>query len=266
MAILAEEAAVSHTTMEEHPANSLVRDERVQRSLRPVRVRALAANLDLDGIGVITVSRRADGRLVILDGQHRIQALIDAGMGEWPVTCRVYHGLDVAREAALFRVLNNTSKTTAIEDLIKGITAGDPESVAISHIAARNNLWIALQSGEGLISCAAAMRKIYRSSAGTGPAALGFALHIATSAWGTHSDAVEGHIVSGLGTVYLRYGEEVDRAALIRKLAKYRGGAPGLLGQAKSLRAMRPATVGRCVAMIVVDIYNNGRRDRLPAL
>lgn len=261
MTSVAEDPAVTQTTVEEHPANSLVRDDRVQRSLRPNRVREIAAKLDLDAIGVITASRRSDGRLVILDGQHRVQALIDAGMGDWPVTCRVHHGLGLAREAGLFRRLNNTSKTTAIEDLLKGITEGDEESVAIAKIADRNGLRIALQSGDGLVSCAAALRRVYRAQ----PAALGFALNVATSAWGTHSDAVDGNIVTGLGMAYARYGEEIERAALIRKLAKYRGGAPGLLGQARALRAMRPATVGRCVAIVVIDIYNHGRRNRLPA-
>lgn len=262
--------SATRVTIEEHPASSLSHDERVQRSLRPGRVRDIMSKFDPDAVGVITVSKRSDnghpGQLVILDGQHRIQALIDSGRGDTLVTCRVYHGLDIPREAGIFRRLNNTSKTSAIEDLLKGVTEGDPESVAISKIAARFNLRIALQVGDGLIACAASMRKIYRSGP-QGPAALGFALHIATSAWGATSDSVDGAIVVGLGALYLRYGESIERDALITKLAKHKGGPPGILGQAKAWRDLRPGhTVGKCVALVALDLYNRGRRTRLPAL
>lgn len=260
-------ATATHTTtVEEHLAASLVRDERVQRSVIDRRVRELANTLDLDGVGVVTVSKRDDGRLIILDGQHRVLALLEAGMGEWPVTCRVYHGLSVPEEAAIFRVLNNTRKPTAFDDYTKGVLAGDPDCVAIHKIIQRSGLRVALQSGDGLISCIGAIRKLYRSSPGTGPAALGFALHVAVGAWGAHSDSVDGHIVTGLGAIYCRYAEKVDRAAMIRKLAKFPGGSAGLIGQAKALRVMRPGTVGKCVAILAVDAYNRGRREQLPPL
>lgn len=265
LALAPDDRGAPKVTIEEHQATSLIRDERVQRALRPVRVKDIAAKLAPDSIGVITVSKRDDG-LVILDGQHRVQALIDCGIGDTTVTCRVFHGLTLAEEAGLFRRLNNTSKTTAIEDLMKGIVEGDPECVAISKIAERQGLRIALQTGDGFISCAGAMRKTFRSGGEAGPAALGFALHVATAAWGTASDSVDGHLVTGLGMLYLRYGEELDRSALIRKLSKHKGGGPGLLGQAKALRSMRPATVGRCVATIALDVYNRGRNNRLPPL
>lgn len=258
-------AAEATSTLEKHRADSLCRDERVQRNLRVVRVKEITAKLDLDAIGVITVSRRPDGRLVVLDGGHRIQALLDNGLGEWEVTCKVFDGLTLKQEAGLFRRLNNTSRVTSIEDLLKGIVEGDKESVAISKIMERNGLQIALQSGPGLVSCAAAMRKVYRGQ--NGPAALGFAINVAVASWGAHSDSVDGHLVTGLGAVYARYAEDVDRAALIRKLAKHQGGAPGLIGQALALKAMRPSTVGTAVARIVVDIYNRGRgRRSLPPL
>lgn len=254
------------TSIERHRADSLVRDERVQRNIIDKRVRDLAANLNLDGIGVVTVSKRADAKLVILDGQHRIQALIDAGHGSYLVTCNVFHGLTVPQEAERFRVLNNTRKPTALDDYVKGLTAGDPECVAIDKILKRVGLRVTLQSGPGIISCVDAFRSVYRSKRGPGPAALGFAVSTAVAAWGVHSDSVDGHIVRGLGDIYLRYQEEIDRPSLIKKLAKFPGGPAGMIGKAKGLREMRPGAISRCVAILTVDLYNKGRRDRLPAL
>lgn len=253
--------------IEEHPASSLTLDERIQRAIRPGHLKTMTSNLDLDALGVIIVSRRDDGTLAVLDGQHRIRALANAGMGEWLVTCKVFDGLTIPEEAGLFRRYNTTSKTNALEDLLKAIVEGEPEAVAINKIARRNGLTIALQSGPGKIACATAMRKVFRAGE-MGPAALGFALHVGVQAWGAHSDSVDGHIVQGLGDLYVRYGEDIDRAALIRKLAKHKGGARGLIGQAKTLASLEHLTMHRGVARVALGLYNRGRREngQLPPL
>lgn len=254
------------TTRKRLRADSLTFDEQVNRAPLVAHVRKLRQALDLDALGVIIVSQRADGSHVILAGQHRILALIEEGMGEWEPECLIYHDLTQAEEAGIARKNNTQKPNSAWDDYRLGIEQGDPECLAMEKIAERAGLRVALQTGQGLISCVAAMRTIFRTRAGTGPAALGFALSTAVAAWGSHTDSVDGHIVNGLGTLYLRYGEEIDRQAFIRKLSKYQGGAPGLLGQAKGLRAMRPGTIGSRVAIIALDIYNRGRRDPLPPL
>lgn len=270
MTIIAEQEVASmekRSKIEEHPAASLFMDERVQRAIRPQHLKSIAAKLDLDAVGVVIVSRRPDGKLAVLDGQHRIRALIDAGMGEWPVTCKVFDGLEIPDEAGLFRRYNTTSKTTSYEDLVKAITEGDPEAIAIDKIAQRNGLKISDQTGPATIACASALRKVYRSGE-AGPAALAFALHVGVTAWGAHSDSVDGHLVRGLGDFYLRYGEDIDRGALIKKLAKHKGGARGCIGQAKTLAGLMHVTTHRGVAQLVLGLYNRGRREngQLPPL
>src|SRR6187549_648827 len=47
-----------------------------QRALNPRKVKAIAKELDPDALGVLTVSRREDGSLVIIDGQQRQGALM----------------------------------------------------------------------------------------------------------------------------------------------------------------------------------------------
>lgn len=256
-------------TLEYLRVDSLKIDAAVQRNLIPAWSRHLRDHLDLDDIGVFTVSRREDGDYII-DGQHRWWALMENNMGEWEVACDVRHDLTVdgdRGEAARFRGLNRSRKPSAWDDYRAGRTQGDPTVIAIDKIAERNRLTVALQAGEGFVSCVSSLRKVYTSGAnGSGPAALGFALYVAVQAWGAHSDAVDGHIVNGLGLIYLTYGEEIDRAALIRKLAKFRGGPAGLLGDAKGLRGRRPISVGKAVATIVLDVYNHGRRMQLPPL
>jgi hypothetical protein len=69
---------------------------------------------------------------------------------------------------------------------------------------------------------------------------------------------------TGLGMVQLRYNGAIDQKAMATKLAPVKGGAPGLLGNARALHEMSGRPVHHCVASIIVDIYNKGRRtDKL---
>jgi hypothetical protein len=250
--------------IERHRADSLVRDERVQRAVNQHWVRTLAKQLDPVGIGVVTVSRRDDGPLVLLDGQHRVLALIERGLGEWEVDCHVYTGLTLAQEAALFRRLNNSRKPNVVDDYLVGVVEGDEECLAIDKIVQSAGLRVALQKGNGIIACVGAMRSVYRKG---GANALAPALRVPIAAWGTHSASLEGFIVTGLGEFFYRYGDVIDRRALVRKLAKFPGGPAALIGRAKGLHEMRSGTsIGRCLASNVVDLYNRGRRDQLPPL
>lgn len=247
--------------------DQLVIDPEVQRELRPPKVKSIRQNLDLDAIGIITVSRRKDGTLVVLDGQHRIVALREEGHGSLQVGIHIHDGLTRAQEASLFRLLNNTNRPTAFDDFVVGVVARDPECIGIEKIVGEAGYRIHNQTVDGAINAVSALRRVYRGSNGHGPHPehLTQTLKIISAAWGHTAPAVEGQILQGLGVVVETYGDELDTAALTRKLAKYPGGASGLLGKARQLKDIRRTSVARSVAEIVVDSYNSGRRKRLAA-
>lgn len=247
--------------VKEIPVSRLMTDERVQRALIPTRVTSLAEILDLDSIGIITVSQRSPKELVIIDGQHRVAALLHHGLGDWEVKCHVYRGLSLAQEAALFRRLNNTRKVTPFDDFDKGLVEGDPDCVGIADILSKRGLRVAPYGNDGLVTCVAQLRKLYVSENGRADGVLlAQALDIAIDAWGVRYDACQKDILAGLAIVHETYGQEIDRAALVNKLAKFPGGASGLLGKARMLREIRTGSVSRLVASVVVGIYNRGRR------
>jgi len=256
------------TRVELHPVNTLHRDPRVQRDLIPSRVQHFIDNLDLDGIGIITVSRRSDQTLIVLDGQHRLEALLAHDMGEWEVTCHVYTDLTLAEEAAKFLVLNNSRRPNSTTRYFKGLLAQDPECLAIEAIITRHGLSVAGQTGDGIISCVAAMERVYRGKGIIpGSEALDRALAVLLASWGVQAASVEGHLVQGVGMLMLRYGQAVDAAALISKLGKSKGGAPALVGQARGLRDIRKGSVADNVTEVVVSLYDHGRRThRLSAV
>jgi hypothetical protein len=247
--------------MTKMPAASISTDDRFQRDLIPSRVRRIAAELDLDGIGIITTSRRngASGAVVVIDGQHRLAALAHHEMSEWGVECREYSGLTLEQEAALFRRLNDTRRITAYDDFKAGLVAGDPECKSIVRIAREAGFKVKDTSHDGYICCVSALRYVYRQEGGA--EILARTLEDARAAWGTTAAGVEKDLVRGLALLHQTYGDEIDRPALIKKLAKAAGGPSTIIGSARGLKQTLHASIARCVAMVIVGLYNKGRRS-----
>lgn len=252
------------SAIEEHPARDLKTDQRVQRELHPSHVRKLANSMDLDAIGVVTVSRRKSGKLIILDGQHRIAALMHEDLGDWPVMCNVYDGLTLAQEAALFRRLNTSKAPSAYDRFTKGVVAGDQDCRAIAATVADAGLHVARQDEDAGIRAVVTLEAIHR---GGGREGLLAALKLVTGAWGTGADSFNGHVLHGVGIVANRYNGDLDHAALRRKLAKYPGGPLGLLGDAKGMQRFQGGTIAKAAAGVIVATYNRGRASgQLPPL
>jgi len=245
----------------EVPAEKLKIDQQVQRRLIPARVKALADKLDLDGLGILTVSERANGDLVVLDGQHRVAALLQHDMGEWEVTCHVYRGLTLAQEAAFFRRHNNQRPITPYDDFSKGLVEGDEVCCEVNAIVEGHGLHVAGAGRDGAITCVKKLLQLYAGSNGTPDGALLDAtLDLAVATWGLRYAAFEKNVLGGVAIVLGTYGDEVDRAKLIEKLAKFPGGASGLLGKARMLKEIRSTSVERLVAAVIVEVYNRSRR------
>lgn len=240
-------------------AGKLTVDHRYQRDLIPARVRHLAADLDLDGLGVFVVSRRSDGTLALIDGQNRVAALREHGFqDDWKVECRVYEGLTLEQEAALYRQLNDSRPLKPWDFFKAGLVSGDAECLEIDAIAKRCGLTVAASGGDGRVCCVTTLRLVYRKY---GKDVLRRALEMSTAAWGHTAGAVEKEIVHGMSIVAATYNGEVDTPWMVKKLAKSPGGPSGLLGRARGLKDMTTEPIFRIVARQVIALYNKGRRN-----
>ena len=249
------------------PIHRLRIDPNINRPLDHRRVNTIAEQFDPDAVGVLTVSARPDGSYVLLDGQHRLAALRQAGWdGNQQVPCDVPHGLSQAQEAALFVKLNNTAKPKYIHRFLRRITAGDPVAVDINRIATQAGFAISDQQADGHITAVKALEQVYLGAGTAGgralqPHILAATLQVLTGAYGHTADAVNGHLIAGIGLLLGHYHPGVDTAALIRKLAKLPAGANGLLAKAKGMRDYKPVSLPRCVAAVAVEVYNHKRRN-----
>lgn len=82
----------------------------------------------------LVVSRRADGRLFILDGQHRHSGAIERG-DVLHLPCVLVQGCDLAGEASAFVALNTRRQRLSQSDIFNGmLAAGDPDAVHMAGI------------------------------------------------------------------------------------------------------------------------------------
>ena len=233
-----------------------------QRGLVPAKLKKLMAELDLDAIGVLhAVEYEIPGHghgIWIIDGQHRWRALMEHGFGEWPVEVKIHSDVtDSARASELFLKLNDRSPVSPYDKFVNEVKAGFPSAVGILDLLRARGLELVRTSGDGHICCVSALKKIHGLDGGK---ALALALDTVIAAWGKVAGAVEGAVIEGIGLIYGTYGASVDQAALVKKLAKYPGGAAALVGDAKGLRNLRGATLARCIAEAAIEKYNAGRR------
>lgn len=143
------------------------------------------------------------------------------------------------------------------------VVAGEAVPADIDRIVRLQGLVVSDQEKNGHILAVSALERVYRGAGiavKDGPAALARTLKTLQSAWGKQPSTFAGKILEGVGMVQLRYNGALNQSALAEKLASISGGAPGVLGRAKQLQEMRGLPLHKCVASIVVDIYNKGRR------
>lgn len=245
-------------------------DHRIQRRLDTNRVNRLRAEWNPDMVGIFWLSRREDGSLWTLDGQHRGRTLIDRGEGDIPRECKVYDGLTPAQEARLFYGLNSYLRVSAADQFRARAMYEDPVALEIMRIVEKHGLQVDKSVADGNIVCVAALEAVYsgrvaRKEPGAYPAVLSATLGTLIQAFGTTTAAVGAELVKGLGIILHDHIGTVQPADLARKMAIRPAGATGLLSAARAHKANEGGTTASAVAHCVTLDYNKGRSSgRLP--
>lgn len=233
-----------------------------QRDIIPSRLKKLVEQLDLDAIGVLhAVEYTINGTLALwlIDGQHRWRALMEHGLGEWVVEVKVHLDAQDDRAASLlFLELNDRAAVSTYGKFVNEVAAGMPVAVGVLNAIKAKGLKANNKSADGSVCCIRALESIYRLDEGK---SLDLALDAILHAWGSTAAALEGPIVLGVGTVFATYNGKIDEAAMVKKLAKYKGGPSGLIGSARGLKDYRKASVARCLTELVIETYNTGRTN-----
>lgn len=160
-------------------------DPAYQRDYKSKRAEAIGRSWNDDQAQVITVSKRDDGKLYVIDGQHRTHGARIAGKSH--LDAEVHEGLTVEQEAELFDRLNTgRSFVNALERFRARLVYGEPEATEINKIVQEFGGAVAEKIGrknsnDMSVRSIAALERIYNAG---GPDLLREILALIRDAWG----------------------------------------------------------------------------------
>lgn len=238
------------------PIDAMRVNDHAQRDLNQSRVDRILANLDLEQIGTPTVNQR-EGNFYIIDGQHRVQALRDFGLGAELLQCWTYEGLSEEAEAEMFLKLNDTLAVDLMSKFKVGIQAGREEDCDINRIVLSQGLKITREKVDGGIAAIGTVQRVYRRYGG---ATLGRSLRIIRDSFG--DAGLEAPVIDGMGRVTAQFNGSLSDDHLVKNLRTMRGGVSGLLNMAETTRRQMGIQKGDAVAANIVAVYNRDKRGK----
>lgn len=244
--------------------SDLTVDLAVQRQLNKHRAVRMSWNFDWDLFGVITVSSRSDGRYVVLDGQHRVEAARLAGYGDAKVSCEVFSNLNVEHEAGVFLGRQQFKIVSAIDEYRVLKAKKDPMAEDIERIVQSHGWRVdrKLKADDGrAISAIRALETLWRRDQNGERRLIDRTLGILTKAWGHDRDAVTATLLTGMGGFIATYGEKVNDARLSDRLAKHTTAAT-FAGAARLRRGGTGGSLANAATNEIRDIYNRGLSER----
>lgn len=262
--------------------DQLTIDPTIQRRLVPRQLENMTGDkYDPRALGLLVVSDRGNGTRVILDGQHRWNA-VKLNDADADLTCITYTGLTKAQEAELFLTFNNQSQVSSIAKFDVAVQAGQALPVAVNNVFETYGL----TTGTGQQQIAAVTDCMVIASWPNGLELLDHALDILTGAWSTvatrvASDAPDldvvvgnrpyrGSFIVGLARMILHYGPQFKPDRMTRALQNMGVRGPQDLAQkvANAKSILGRISVGEAAAYSLVMEYNKlpggGKLDRWP--
>lgn len=262
------------------PANELTIDDRVQRQgLDQNKLNTIRDTYNRHVLNFLTVSERADGTHVVLDGWHRWTVAREIDGESVMLNCQVFTGLELDEEAELFLLANQQQPASKIDKFRVKVVKGDPVAVKIQAIVSKHG-W-AIGVGDGRISAVETMEAIVANGDkyvdDFGEELLSNTLSVVTNAWGrADKKATEKNILLAVATFLLALDkfcvEEgarriVDLNRLTVNLGKYtKEGPGGWLAACRGIAAGSSKTLRQALTGELAAMYNKGPGRKIPDL
>lgn len=233
-----------------------------QRELVPSKLKSLTKSLDLDAIGIIhAVDCNIGGvdGVWVIDGQHRVKALMEVGFGDWLVDCVIHaDAADEQKSCDLFLKLNDRAAVYAYDKFMAEVRAGHASAVGATAVVESKGLAIGRTSAAKTITAVMCLKKAWALDNGI---SLARALEAMIQAWGTSAHCMEGKVIEAISTIFHRYGQKIDGASFVQKMAKFPGGPARVVGVAKGHMEVHRVSLARAIANTLIDAYNHGKRS-----
>jgi hypothetical protein len=224
------------------------------RPLSEGRLRQLRREWDPLAVSPLTLSRRSDSSLWVIDGNHRRVVGYEKGMHQLPAM--VHSGLTRAQEADLYTKLGTVLGQTPWTRFQAKLVAQDESALEIVKIAQDFGLEIRGDIfKDGVIRAVARVEWIYARG---GPDGLGWVFAFLVHAFDGVADSLGELQLEGCFGFYQRYAQKVDRDQVARMLGA--GGLNAWHDRAASIWqrvdvGMRSNTYGHAIADLVNDTW-----------
>jgi hypothetical protein len=206
-------------TIEAVPVGLLSFDPTVNRAPIAAKVRKIRENFQPMLVGVPVVSKRTDGDYVVLDGQHRVLAIVtNPALGEeYELPCECLAGLTREQEAAIFLGLNRDRTPTKPYDQFRvGVVAGNPSYVAIQRVLSDLGLKAGASAGTNRVGCVRALESILDKH---GEEILHTALAVLVDAFGRDAETFDADLCHAVAII-LATNPGVDAGRLAARMSK----------------------------------------------
>lgn len=226
-------------------------DYSYQSPVNEKQVEMIVLNFDPKALHTIVISERADGSYYIIDGQHRVVALMRKG--EISVECTVYRGLSVAEEAEMYRKINERKPKSKNAFAKADLASGVKYAVEIDEVVRAAGFLVDYEkSGFALnaIKSYEALRKVYEQ---WGAQHLYRTLVVASKYFGRTYKEIQNWTIVGLAE-FLSVFDEHDEKRLNTTL----GTIP--FKEIKKMNNQKKVETGlsitKSLPFTLVDIYN----------
>jgi hypothetical protein len=178
-------------------------------------IKDIAENFNPHALGIITVTKRADGWYVV-DGWHRVEGL--KLRKEKQVTCLVTDGLKMSGEATVYGIINGKRKHQTYSEMFKAkLASGDPEALDIKNIVERFGFHVTAGGSKNYIKSVKELEIIYRQ---LGRANFTRLFYLLRHTWdGEHLSLLK-EMLLGMMLFIEKTGEKVVDTEFIRKMSK----------------------------------------------
>jgi hypothetical protein len=167
----------------------------------------------------LSVSRRADGALYVLDGQHRLTGARERGDIHY-LPCVIASNLDRAGEASTFVKLNTERQRLGENDVFMGmLAAGDPDAAQVQELMAGAGWTIARTKNvkawkPGQLLCGPMLVRLLKAR-GSGP--VQFALNVLRAAYPETPVTITATMLAALAELF-DDAESFNAASLVKAI------------------------------------------------
>lgn len=233
-------------------------DSNYQRELKPNLVDKILRTFTWAKFGAIVLSRQADGKFTVVEGQHRWKAAsLHPDVTEVPAVI-VTHD-DIAGEAQSFLAINrDRMAVTTVEQYWAGLTAGDEKVLAISRVLHAAGCDVVPAQGHYRPNLTNSITAIDRCLQRYGHGATRRALLVIRAAWPDEAKALRGVLITALARI-IRANEKTIADAEIVKAIRQESFAK-LTAHAEAFRKLSGGSSETALARTLTELYNRGKR------